>query len=128
MNGVAAVAISTRFGALIMSSISPASPGHPVGDDASRPDDRSPSLVDWSIPPLLQSGCDAFRRDLPELLKKHEGEWAAYSGDRRLGITRTKSQAFQLGFKEGLTDHEFVVLGITPEIPDDVDWEDFGDI
>jgi len=111
-----------------MSSISPPNPGHPVEDDANRADAGPTSAVDWSIPPLLRSGCEAFRRDLPELLKNHEGKWAAYRGDRRLGITRTKSQAFQLGFKEGLTDHEFVVLGITPEIPDDVDGEDFSDI
>ena len=111
-----------------MSSISPPNPGHPVEPGPDPPDARPASRIDWSIPPLLQHGCDAFRRDLPQLLEEHEGKWAAYSGDRRLGIARTKSQAFQIGFREGLTDHEFVVLGITPEIPDDIDGEDFSDI
>ena len=29
---------------------------------------------------------DAFRRDLPLLLKERPGEWVAYHGDRRVGI------------------------------------------
>ena len=50
---------------------------------------------------LVRSGHEAYRRDLRELIKKHKGQWVAYSGERRLGITHTKSQAYQLASKEG---------------------------
>ena len=97
-----------------MSSISSVDPGRPVEDDPGSQVADESSWIHRPVPPLIQRGQEAFRRDLPELMKKHEGKWVTYSGDRRIGITRTKSQAFHLGFKEGLTDHEFVARGITP--------------
>src|SRR4051812_40561504 len=103
-----------------MSSISPPNPKHPVQDETSPPDAAPPPPVDWSIPPLIRSGQEAYQRDLPELLKKHEGRWIAYSGDRRLGITRTRRQAYELGFRGGLARHEFIVLGIDPSDLDDI--------
>jgi hypothetical protein len=68
--------------------------------------------MNWRTPPLVQSGLDAYHRDLPELLAKHKGQWAAYSGGRRLGIAPTEDEAFQLGVKEGLTNRQFVVVAI----------------
>jgi hypothetical protein len=111
-----------------MSSISPPNPGHPVEDDTNSPDEPPLLPIDWTTPPLIQSGQEAYQRDLLELLEKHKGRWVAYSGDRRLGIIRTRSQAYELGFKDGLAKHEFIVLGIDPSDLDDIYWEDFSDI
>jgi hypothetical protein len=80
-----------------MSSISPLDPGHPVENDLGSQDDNDSSWVDREIPPMIQRSQEAFRRDLPELLKKHEGKWVAYSGDRRLGMGRSKSKLARIG-------------------------------
>jgi hypothetical protein len=111
-----------------MSAISPPNPGHPVDEDASPPNALPSSWVDQPVPPLIQSGLEAFRRDLPELIEKHQGEFVAYSGNRRLGIDRSQRKLVRLCLSQGLSTHEFVVPGIAPEIPDDLDWEEFRDI
>lgn len=127
MDGDHAVLVSTLSGVDTMSSLSPPNSGRPVEDDASPFDETPWPAIDWTTPPLIQGGLDAYHRDLPELLEKHQGRWAAYSGDRRLGITRTKDQAFQLGVREGLTGRQFVVVGIDPSHLDDMYWEEPGD-
>jgi hypothetical protein len=81
--------------------------------------------VNWPVPPLIERGLEAFRRDLPELLKKHQGQWVAYSGDRRLGIGRSKIERYQRCFRQGLKRNEFVVEGIGPEPPDEIDPAEF---
>jgi hypothetical protein len=128
MDPAVAVLHTTHFGGFLMSSISPPNSGHPVEDDSKVPDDFVSVLTDWTVPPLIRSGQEAYLRDLAELLMKHEGQWVAYSGGRRIGIARTRRQADELGFQEGLTKNEFIVLGIDPSDLDDIDWEDFSDI
>lgn len=128
MDGAIPVRVSTLFGAGAMSSISPPNPGRPVEDDAGPLDESPLPPIDWTVPPLIRSGQEAYLRDLPELLAKHKGRWVAYSGDRRLGIARTQAKALQLGLKEGLTNREFLVVGIDPSDLDDIHWEDFSDI
>ena len=39
-----------------------------------------------TISPMVAKSQEAFRRDLPELLKNHYGQWVAYHGDERLGL------------------------------------------
>ena len=39
--------------------------------------------------PMIQKSIDAFRRDLPELLKTHYRKWVAYHGDERIGFGKT---------------------------------------
>ena len=39
-----------------------------------------------TIPPMVAKSQEAFRRELPELLKNHYGQWVAYHGDERLGL------------------------------------------
>jgi hypothetical protein len=108
-----------------MQSNSPLNPGHPFEDDVvSRDEPSSSAWVDRPIPPLIQQGQEAYRRDLPELLKKHKGKWVAYSGDRQLGIGRSKPELFQWCVRQGLGRDEFVVRGITPELPDELDLEE----
>jgi Family of unknown function (DUF5678) len=104
-----------------MSSISPVEPGHPVEDEPGPRGNERPSLLDLEVPPLIQRGQEAFRRDLPELLEKHAGKWVAYSGDRRIGVGRSQSKLYQQCLRQGLDQDEFIVLGIEPE----VDWAEF---
>ena len=105
----------------IMSSISPADPSRPVEDEPGSQVTSDSSWVHRPVPPLIQRGQEAFSRDLPELLKKHAGHWVAYSGDRQLGIGRSKNKLYQQCLRQGLDHDEFVVRGIEPE----VDWEEF---
>jgi hypothetical protein len=86
------------------------------------------SLRNPELPPLIEQGLVAFRRDLPELLPKHEGKYVAYSGDRRIGITRSQWELDQRCLRQGLLPHEYVVRGITPEGAGEIDPAEFLDI
>jgi hypothetical protein len=71
-------------------------------------------LIDSEPLPTIQKSIDAFRRDLPDMLKTRRGEWAAYHGDERLGFATTQTELYQLGFRHGLTRHEFIVGVVEP--------------
>ncbi len=62
--------------------------------------------------PMIQKSIDAFRRDLPELLKKHRGRYVAYQGDERIGIGPSQIDLYETCFRRGLTRDDFVVCGI----------------
>jgi hypothetical protein len=102
--------------------------GDPASENARVQETRRASLLDGSVPPLIWYGEEAYLRDLRELIKDHQGQWAVYSGDRRLGITRSKQQAFELARKEGLKRGEFLVRGIDPADLDDIPWPDYSGI
>lgn len=78
-------------------------------------------LLNAEPSPQIQSSIEAFRRDLPELLRDHRGRWVAYYGDERLGIANSEGELYQAGFQRGLTRNEFVVGPIEPGTfdPDD---------
>jgi hypothetical protein len=79
------------------------------------------ALPDDTIPPLIAEGREAFRRDLPDLLKRCPGKWVAYSGSRQLGIGGTKTRLYQECLSRGLKRGEFIVLTVEPEYDDEVD-------
>jgi hypothetical protein len=64
--------------------------------------------------PLVQKSIEAFRRDLPELLQTHRGQWVAYHGDERLGFGETETELYQRVFRRGLTRNDFVVGFVAP--------------
>ena len=97
-----------------MSAISPPNPGHPVQDDARRTDVPSWFWPDPRVPPLFRRGEWAFRRDLPELLKKHKGKYVAYNGDRRIAIDRSERKLIDLCTRQGLIWYEYVVAAHRP--------------
>jgi hypothetical protein len=72
------------------------------------------ALIDSEPLPAIQRSINAFRRDLPEMLKTQRGKWAAYHGDERLGFANTQTELYQLAFRQGLTRHEFVVGLVEP--------------
>ncbi len=66
-------------------------------------------LLDSEPLPMIQKSIDAFRRDLPELLWTHPGQWVAYHGDERIGFGRTETELYQRCFARGLTRDDFIV-------------------
>ena len=64
--------------------------------------------------PMIQKSIDAFRRDLPELLKTQPGKWVAYHGDQQIGFGKTQTELYQEGFRRGLTRNDFVVGFVEP--------------
>ena len=62
--------------------------------------------------PIITKSIDAFRRDLPEMLKTHRGKWVAYHGDERISFGKTKTGLCRECRRRGLTRNEFVVCGV----------------
>src|SRR5437763_4190755 len=71
---------------------------------ASPPADPAPAAEEDppTICPILTLAGETFARDLPELLRDHAGEWTAYHGATRLGITKTYREVHELGRARGI--------------------------
>jgi hypothetical protein len=113
-----------------MSSPFPPDPGLSTGQEpesGSAPDQEIP-WYEREVHPMTQRSQAAFRRDLPQLMKKYKGRWVAYNGDLPVAIGRSKHKLYQQCLDEGLDEDEFVVRFIQPELPEDQDWDEFGDI
>lgn len=67
------------------------------------------AFMDSEPLPMIQKSIDAFRRDLPEMLKKHRGKWVAYHGDERIGFGKTQTGLYQKCFRRALTQDDFIV-------------------
>jgi hypothetical protein len=70
---------------------------------------RLRELLDSEPLPMIQKSIDAFRRELPELLRTHPGRWVAYHGDQRVGFGKTQTELYQRCFAQGLTRDDFIV-------------------
>jgi hypothetical protein len=64
--------------------------------------------------PAIRQSIDAFRHDLPKMLKTHRGKWAAYHGDERLGFGTTQTELYQQGFRRDLSRNDFIVGFVEP--------------
>jgi hypothetical protein len=78
-------------------------------------------LADLQVPPLIQKALEKHRRDLRELMKKHADQWVAYHGEERLEFGRSQRALYHKYLDRGLRLDELVVLGVEPEMPDEVD-------
>ena len=74
--------------------------------------------------PAIRKSIEAFRRDLPELLKSYPGKWVAYHGDERVGIGKTETELYQRCFARGLTRDDFIVGFTEPGAFEDEEIED----
>ena len=81
-----------------------------------------------TISPMVAKSQEAFRRELPELLKNRYGQWVAYHGDERLGFGRTQLELYRECLRRGLKDEDFVVWGISPEWPEGMDAGEFVEV
>jgi hypothetical protein len=70
----------------------------------------------FTIPPLILEAQEAFRRDLPQLLKERPGQWVAYSGEQRIGFGATQLGLYQECLRRGFKEDEFLVRSIEPEV------------
>src|SRR5262249_320476 len=90
--------------------------------EGQRPAEGTGSQLPDEVSPLIQRGIDAFRRDLPELLKTHSWQWVAYHGDERIGISRSRIKLVQECVKRGWSRFDYVVLGIEPALLASEEW------
>jgi hypothetical protein len=79
------------------------------------------SPADLEVPPMIQKALEMHRRDLPELIKRHADEWVAYRGAERLEFGRSKRAIYYKYLDRGLSLDELVVLGVEPELPEELD-------
>jgi hypothetical protein len=87
-----------------------------------------PVLDDVEVPPMIRKAVEKHRADLAELMKRHAYRWAAYHGDQRLEIGKSKHGLYRKYLDSGLSLDELVVLGIGPPIPDEIDEEEWLDV
>jgi hypothetical protein len=106
-----------------MSSIGPLNSGHPLPDDLGSEDDTPSSLLGREPSRSMKRAQEALRRDLPELLKNYPRRWVAYTGDWMIAVGRSRRNLDELCLSRGLSDDDFVVLSIEPEVPDEEEWE-----
>ncbi|HKI31520.1 MAG TPA: hypothetical protein VKA46_06605 [Gemmataceae bacterium] len=85
------------------------------------PENGLPALADWAKNPIYVQSEQAFRRALPELLKRHHRKWAAYHGDECLGIAPTQTELWERCTGRGLKPGEFTVRFISEGALDDTD-------
>lgn len=69
----------------------------------------------------ITQSIEAIRRDLPELMKAHRGQWVVYRGGQCLGFGRTETELYQACLHQGLSLDEFFV-GLVEERA--MDWPD----
>ncbi|MBW3541612.1 MAG: hypothetical protein KY476_15190 [Planctomycetes bacterium] len=88
------------------------------------------ALLEADPPPMITQSIAAFRRDLPDLLKKHRGQWVAYHGDERIGFGRRQTPLYQECLRRGLARDEFIVTLVEPGVfdPDEEIEIAFGDV
>jgi hypothetical protein len=106
-----------------MSRVEKAKEKEAVG--ATGPDPGAPA--DLEVPPLIRMAIEKHRRDLPGLMERRAYRWAAYRGEERLEIGASKRELYRKYLGRGLGPEELVVLGIGPEIPDDIGGEELHD-
>lgn len=85
-----------------MSSAMQAAPEQPLwsAEQASTAERTSGHVC--GIVQMIAKSQEAFRRDLPELLKNRYGQWVAYHGDERIGFGRTQLELYRECLRRGL--------------------------
>jgi hypothetical protein len=76
---------------------------------------QAPQQTGADFAELQKVAFEAFSRDLPALLRDHKGQWVAYHGAERLGISDDDLALYELGEQRGLSPLSMLVTGIYPE-------------
>lgn len=63
----------------------------------------------------------AFRHDLPRLLRERPGQWVLYHGDQLIGLAATPPDLHEECQRLGLRKRDCVFRCIEPEMPDIID-------
>lgn len=82
-----------------------------------KPDQTKPPVRD-RISPVVARSQQAFRDELPQLLRTHYRQWVAYHNGQRIGFAPTQTQLYQTCLRQGYSRTEVLVRCVQPEIPD----------
>jgi hypothetical protein len=66
------------------------------------------------VHPKIREALEAFRRDLPEMMKGHHKQWVAYYGANRLGFG-DKTELYQRYQAQGYDPEELFITTVEPE-------------
>src|SRR5262249_56400234 len=92
-------------------------------DESNPAEDLSPegpsSLADIEVKPMIRKAVEKHLREWPELMKRYAYQFAAYRGEERLEIGKSKHRLYRKYLDRGLSRDELVVLGIGPPEEDD---------
>ena len=80
------------------------------------------SAVQAGVLPVIRAAAEMFERDLPELMKDRQGQWAIYHGAKLLGLGGTKTELLQACYDRGYPDEELYVVKIEQEADVSVEW------
>src|SRR5436189_63476 len=86
-----------------------------------RPPEEPPVVAAMEVLPRNKKAVEKHRREWEELMKRYPYQWAAYRGDERLEIGKSKRKFYHKYLDRGQSLDELVVLGIGPDIPDELD-------
>jgi len=89
---------------------------------------KVPGLDEIEVTPMIEQAIEKHRRDLPDLMVRYAYQWAAYRGGVRLEIGKSKRKLYHKHVHPGLGHDELVVLGIGPEIPDEIGGDELIDV
>ncbi|MBI1900566.1 MAG: hypothetical protein HYS13_05575 [Planctomycetia bacterium] len=67
------------------------------------------SHIDAMIAPEILEAKEAFERDLPELVREHEGQWVAYYRRQRIAFGSSMPGLYQQCFQQGYHDKKILV-------------------
>jgi hypothetical protein len=79
---------------------------------------REPSPLS-PIAPMIRKAVEKHRREGEGLMKRYAYQWAAYRGDERLEIGKSKHKLYRKYLDRGVRPNELVVLGIGPPLEDE---------
>jgi hypothetical protein len=70
-------------------------------------------------PNKFKEGIEAYRRDLPQLLRDQKDRWVvAYDGDTRIGIATTREQLIVALKQIGIANHDSLFIKIVSGLGD----------
>jgi len=87
-----------------------------------------PGLDEIEVTPMIEQAIEKHRRDLPDLIVRYAYQWTAYRGGVRLEIGKSKRRLYHKYLDSELGRDELVVLGIGPEIPDEISGDELIDV
>jgi hypothetical protein len=91
-------------------------------DDGLGRSPKEPSaLADVPVAPMIRKAMAKHDREWEGLMKRHAYQWAAYHGDVRLEIGKSKEKLYRKYRDRGVRPNELVVLGIGPPLEDEYD-------
>jgi hypothetical protein len=79
---------------------------------------------DWrfrGVNPMIRKAMEKHRCEWEGLMKRYAYQWAAYHGDERLEIGKSKHNLYRKYLDRGIPRGELVVLGIGPPLEDEYD-------